>query len=280
VAETIDTDTSRGTQVLDGRSEIELLREELDRYRSVFESASMIVGHELIKPLTSISGYVELLEDRLGDAGEDEKRYFLRLRESIGQLQELVDSFVQLLRFDRIDEQAGVLERVDVRGLVEKLRPSEGGDRARLRNVVDPGMQPVMIRRKHIEVVLDNLISNALKHSGGQSPVTVGAELMRERRGNAAENVLMITVTDEGVGIPEHEIEEIFNPFYRGDTERRAGGLGLGLALVKNIIEIMGGEIRVSSSPGEGTRVTVSVPLRGESRAGRPKELNDERPED
>ncbi len=264
MAGTIDTSrNSASGAILDERSEMELLREELDRYRSIFDSASMIVGHELIKPLTSISGYVELLEDRFGDnSDEDEKRYFLRLRESIGQLQELVESFVQLLTFDRAGKQAGVFERVDIRDLVEKLRPREGGDRTRLKNAIDPGMQPVLLRRKHIEVVLDNLISNALKHSGGNVPVTVEAEVIGERRGNTAESVLIFTVTDEGVGIPEHEIEEIFNPFYRGDSELRAGGLGLGLALVKNIIDIMGGEIRVSSSSGAGTKVTVSVPLR------------------
>jgi len=268
----LDKEGNSGTLVLDGRGELELLREELARYRSVFESASMIVGHELIKPLTSISGYVELLEDRLGDSGESENRYFLRLRESISQLQELVDSFVQLLRFDRVDEQAGVLERVDMRALVEKLRPAEGADRSRLKNVIDPGMRPVMIRRKHLEVILDNLISNALKHSGDDVPVTVSAEVMKERRGGAGENVLIVTVADEGVGIPESEIEEIFNPFYRGDSRQMAGGLGLGLALVKNIVDIMGGEIRVTSRPGEGTKVTVSVPLIGETRTGTEKE--------
>ncbi|MCK4549638.1 MAG: HAMP domain-containing histidine kinase [Candidatus Krumholzibacteria bacterium] len=264
MAGTIDMDRGRASEaVLDERSEMELLEEELQHYRSVFESASMIVGHELIKPLTSISGYVELLEDKFGEtADDDEKRYFLRLRESIVQLQEIVESFVQLLRFDRVGEQAGEFEIVDVRGLVEKLRPREGAERTRLRNSIDPGMPPVLLRRKHLEVVLDNLISNALKHSGGDVPVTVDAKTMRERRGNAAENVLIVTVADEGVGIPEHEIEEIFNPFYRGDSERRAGGLGLGLALVKNIIDIMGGEIRVSSSSGKGTKVTISVPLR------------------
>lgn len=271
----LDTVEDRRTMVLEGRGELELLRQELARYRSIFESASMIVGHELIKPLTSISGYVELLEDRLGESGESEKRYFLRLRESIGHLQELIDSFVQLLRFDRVDKQAGVLERVDMRALVEKLRPAEGADRSRLRNVVDPGMQPVMIRRKHLEVVIDNLVSNALKHSGADVPVTVSAEVMRERRGGAGENVLIVTVADEGVGIPEHEIEEIFNPFYRGVSERTAGGLGLGLSLVKNIVDIMGGEIRVSSRPGAGTKVTVSVPLLGETRTGTRKEIKD-----
>jgi signal transduction histidine kinase len=277
VAGTIDTEICGATGVvLDGQSEIQLLREELDRYRSIFDSASMIVGHEFIKPLTSISGYVELLEDRLKHPGEDEKRYFLRLKESIGQLQELVESFVQLLTFGRVGKQAGVFERVDIRGLVEKLRPGEGSERARLRNAIDPAMQPVLLRRKHIEVVLDNLISNAFKHSGGDVPVTVEAEVIRNRRSGAAENVLMITVTDEGVGIPEHEIEEIFNPFYRGDSEKRSGGLGLGLALVKNIIDIMGGEIRVNSSPGEGTEVTVSIPMRGGIVPGESKEQDND----
>ncbi len=273
MAGTIDIDRGRGAETaLDVRSEVELLKEELDHYRNVFESASMIVGHEFAKPLTSISGYAELLEERFEDAsGEDEKRYFSRLKESIGRLQELVESFVQLLRFDRVGEQAGIFERVDIRGLVEKLRPQEDEERSRLRNAIDPDMPPVLLRRKHLEVVLDNLISNAFKHSGGNALVTVEAEIVRERRGNAGESVLIVNVTDEGVGIPEHEIEEIFHPFYRGDSVRRAGGLGLGLALVRNIINIMGGEIRVSSKPGEGTKVTFSVPPRGDSRPGESK---------
>ena len=164
-----------------------------------------------------------------------------------------------------------------MRDLIEKIRQQEGEDKARLRNTVDPQMQPIRVRKKHLEVVLDNLISNALKHSGSKAPVTVDAEIIRERRGNIGENVLLVSVADEGVGIPENELEEIFNPFYRGDSERRAGGLGLGLALVKNIIDIMGGEIRVSSSPGAGTKVTVSVPLHGESRPGNSKEQENDR---
>jgi signal transduction histidine kinase len=273
VAGTIGIDRNMGGETdLDLRSEVELLKEELNHYRNVFESASMIVGHELTRPLTSISGYAELLEDRLGDAsGEDGKRYFSQLRESIIQLQEIVESFLQLLRFDRIGEQAGVFELVDVRGLVERLRPTEGESRSRLRNAIDPDMPPVLLRRKHLEVVLDNLISNAIKHSGGNVPVSVDAEIIRERRGNVGESVLIVSVTDEGIGIPEHELEEIFHPFYRGDSVRRGGGLGLGLALVRNIIKIMGGEIRVSSRQGEGTNVTFSVPLHEGSRPGESK---------
>jgi signal transduction histidine kinase len=270
---TIDTgryDAAGAT--LDLRSEVELLREELDHYRNVFDSASMIVGHELARPLTSISGYAELLEERLADSsGEDEKRYFSRLRESICQIQEIVESFVQLLHFERAGEQAGVLEQVDVRDLVERLRLREDEGRSRLRNKVDPEMPPVMLRRKHLEVVLDNLISNAVKHNGRDVPVSVDAKVIRERRGNSGELVLIVDVTDEGIGIPEHELEEIFHPFFRGESVRRTGGLGLGLALVRNIINIMGGEIRVSSKQGEGTKVTFSVPLSGGRRLAESK---------
>jgi two-component system cell cycle sensor histidine kinase PleC len=167
-----------------------------------------------------------------------------------------------------VGDQAGVLERVNVRDLVEKLRPHESGDRTRLRNAVDPQMQPVRVMRKHLEVVLDNLISNALKHSGGDAAVFVDAEIIRERRVGAGENVLIVSVTDEGIGIPENEIEEIFNPFFRGGEEIPAGGLGLGLALVKNIMDIMRGEVRVSSRPGRGTRVTISIPLLNDAAPG------------
>jgi signal transduction histidine kinase len=269
VTEAIGTGRAAGARdAIDSKSEMQLLREELARYRSLFDSASLIVGHELIKPLTAISGYVELLESRLESAcGEDEKRYFSRLDESITRLHGLVESFLQLLRSECADEQAGTFERIDLRDLVEELRPKDSGTRTRLRNAVDPGMPPLLVRRKHLEVVLENLISNAMKHAGDGVPVTVSAEVMRNRRGNAGEEVLIVRVSDEGVGIPANELEEIFHPFYRIDPEDRTGGLGLGLALVRNMIDLMGGEIRVSSCPGEGTEVTFSVPLRGKKAA-------------
>jgi signal transduction histidine kinase len=71
----------------------------------------------------------------------------------------------------------------------------------------------------------------------------------------------MLTVSDRGIGIPASEIEAIFDPFYRIEGRSDGGGLGLGLALVKNIVALMGGDIRIDSVPGEGTRVTVSLPV-------------------
>jgi signal transduction histidine kinase len=248
--------------VLDDLGELEGLRGELDRYRSVFDSARLIVGHEFNKPLTSIRGYIELLENRLGErAGEDGRKYFAKAREAVIQLEELVESFVQMLRFDYRADRAGECESVILRELVEGLRPRYAGHRGRLRNAVEPDMPPVYLQRKPLEVILDNLVSNAMKHSGDSAAVTVTAEMLSERRGPTGGEILIVTVEDGGVGIPEEELEDIFNPFYRVDSGEISGGLGLGLALVKNIVTLMKGEIHVRSRPGEGTAVTFSMPV-------------------
>lgn len=242
--------------------EIEALRAELARYRSVFDSARMIIGHEIVRPLTAISGYIELLEGRCEKrADEQERRYFARIREAASQLREIVDSFVQLLMFETGDAQAGERELVDLRAVVEKLRPSFGAMRGRLRNAVGEDIAPVFLRRGLIEVILNNLISNALKYSSDPLPVTVRARLCPERRGAARRGLLQISVEDEGVGICEHEIESIFDPFYRAGDRHAAGGLGLGLSIVKNVVALLEGEIHVRSAPGEGTQITVSIPV-------------------
>ncbi|MDD3642272.1 MAG: HAMP domain-containing sensor histidine kinase [Candidatus Krumholzibacteria bacterium] len=257
-----DLEGRAGCAARDSGAELEALRAELERYRNIFDSARMIIGHEVIRPLTAVSGYAELLEGRFeAFSGEQERRYFARIREAVGQMRTIVEAFVQMLMFETKAQRAGEKEFVDLRAVVEKLRPTYGSLRSRLRNAIDPGLGPVYLSRVHVEVVLDNLISNALKYGGSDAPVTVEASLRPERRGAAEGDVLMLTVADRGIGIPASELEAIFDPFYRIGGEG-GGGLGLGLALVKNIVSMMEGEIRIDSAPDEGTRVTVSVPVR------------------
>jgi len=243
------------------RGEAERLGAEVERYRSVFDSARMIVGHEFIRPLTSISGYVELLESRLGEAvGESEQRYFSRIRSAVSQIGELVETFLQMLSSEAGPGRAGEWERVCIRESVERLRPRYDADRARLHNAVGPDLPRVLTRRKHLEIVLDNLISNALKYGGESDPVTVTAETMRDRRTPGSEDLVMVTVEDRGPGIDPGEMERIFDPFYRGGDDE---GLGLGLALVRNVTTLLGGQISVRSEPGDGTAVTFTLPLDG-----------------
>jgi len=253
--------------IRDAEEELTVLRRELGRYRGLFDSARLIVGHEFSKPLTSISGYLELLEERFGDAaGEKERSYFAKSRDAIARLEELIESFVQLLRVEKGAGDLQALERIEIRSLLERVRERFEGSAGIVSVRIEGEIPLVFVRRRCLEVVLENLISNAIKHGGDHGPVRVTASLAKERRGDAKENLLAVTVEDHGVGIPEDKIEDIFTPFFRLENGKKTEGLGLGLALVKSIITIMKGEIHVRSKPGEGTAITILIPITNDTR--------------
>jgi signal transduction histidine kinase len=246
--------------VLDAQEELAALRRELARYRGLFDSARLIVGHEFARPLTSLSGYLELAEERLGAAADEKERaYFSKMRNSIDRLEGLVESFIQMLRAEQGAGDLQTLERIDIAGLVERVRERFDESASLIETHVECPLPSVLVRRRCLEVVLENLVSNAIKHGG--TPVRVTASLARERRGEARNAILVLTVEDRGTGIPEDKLEAVFAPFFRLENGGHKTGLGLGLAVVKSIVAIMNGEIRLRSKPGEGTVVTVVIPV-------------------
>jgi len=248
--------------ILDARQELEELREEIGKYKVVFDSARLIVSHEFIKPIMAISGYLELLEDGFdGVASEKDQRYFGKIKESVGRLEKLVQSFVQMLRFDSRVGSISEIEKVNLHALVEKVRMRFGEEAKLVANAVSSEIGDVWIRRNSFEVVLENLIANAIEHGGDTSPVSVRVQMKKERRRGSNEKIIVVSVEDCGPGIPEDKIQDIFNPFYRIGEKRDGHGLGLGLALVKSIITIMKGEIYVKSTVGKGTTVTCTIPV-------------------
>jgi signal transduction histidine kinase len=257
--------------LLEARKELETLRYEIDRYKLVFDSARLLVGHEFIKPLTAISGYVELMESNLRDGeGAKRKRYIKKVKDAVARLEELVDSTVQMFSTENRVERVYAWERVDVGVLLERVRSRFGEFSGRMRSEVQAGLSGVVLRRRGLEVVIENLVSNALKHSEGSAKVVVEASLIKDRRGGSAGELLLVRVKDHGEGIPEDELNRVFDPFYRSERSKKRQGLGLGLALVKSVITIMNGEIHIKSRIGEGTTVTFSVPV-GESVCGPPE---------
>ena len=261
-------DASKQTQVArrpetDERdAELAELRRTVDRYRAVFDSACLVVGHEFIRPLTSISGYLQLVEERDG-RGADEcvGRYFEKIRAAIARMEEMIDSFVRMLRAESHDGTPPELDVVNLQLLVERVRARLGGAAAAVENRVDPALPPLYLSREAIELVIENLLTNAVKHGGEGVPVKVIAELRAERRGGTGGRILIVRVIDGGPGIPARSLRDIFNPFCRGEANGGVEGLGLGLALVKNVIDIMGGTVGIESEPDRGTTVTFSVPV-------------------
>ncbi len=258
----IDDEERLDRLVRDAGEELVVLRREVARYRNMYDSARLIVGHEHTRPLTAIGGYVDLLEEKLAaSVGDEERRYFAKIRESIGRLDELSDSFVQMMRFEKGAGEALVLERVEVKSLLDKVTARFAGHEGGILAEVEGEIPVLLARRRCLEVAVENLVSNAVKHGGASSRIAIRASLRQDRRASSNEELLVVSVEDHGAGIPPDKIEEIFRPFTRLEGVCETNGLGLGLALVKNIVAIVRGEISVRSRPGEGTTVTITVPV-------------------
>jgi signal transduction histidine kinase len=211
-------------------------------------------SHELKTPLTALSGYLEMLEDE-----EDERvraEFLTDMRVQTERLQNLART---LLDLSRLDANAVIFrsEDVDLEDLLYGLRRDFGYTGRELNINADPDVPPVQTDPNQLHRALAILVDNALKYSDEGSPVDL--RLSRQDRGMA------ISVTDRGCGIPEREIPHIFDRFYRAQGSSRADGTGLGLALAHEIIDHLGGDIEVTSSPNAGSIFTVLLPLTSSS---------------
>ncbi|MEN5072867.1 PAS domain-containing sensor histidine kinase [Isoptericola cucumis] len=219
-----------------------------------------LVSHELRTPLASIFGYLDLL--RLEDGRlDDEQRQFLAVMDrNARRLHTLVDD---LLTSAQIVSGTYTLhpEEVDVAQVVREAVASE------LPNAQASGVAievagdaavPLVSDAERLGQVVDNLLTNAVKYSrgpGGHVVVTVASDVVADRR------VARLRVSDDGTGIASDELDRVTERFYRSrDTRRRrVSGVGLGLALVDQIVHDHGGTMSIRSEPGEGTEVDVTL---------------------
>ena len=226
---------------------------EMDRMKSDFISTA---AHELRTPLTVILGFCELLaSDR--DFSEEERQGFLQTIISRTEwLSRLVNELLDLSRLERgrrIPLQATECT-VDelLLPLVEQYRVLY--PRHDFPLFLPTPSPRLNVDRGKISQVLDNLLSNAVKYSPEGGPVEIRGEIDGEN--------CRLTVIDHGIGMSPQQSARMFETFYRADFSNTAvGGLGLGMAIVRGIVEAHGGQIRVESVPGKGTKVMVSLPV-------------------
>lgn len=225
---------------------------EVDRVKNQFISTA---AHELRTPLTSVMGYSELLLSPDEVIEEDRQLYLETIFEKSVVLGRLVDDLVDLSRID-----SGQVLRVEV--VESQLIPIVENvlhyfrytipDRV-IEAEVPEEMPSLQIDPVRIGQVLENLIGNAIKYSPEGSPVKLSVEIDKlEAR---------ITVVDRGFGMTPKQLDKIFEKFYRVDSSNTAtGGLGLGLTIVKEIVEGHGGSVQVDSVFGQGTSIQVTLP--------------------
>ncbi len=209
------------------------------------------VSHELKTPLTSISGYAELMKNRLVKE-EDVPGFAEKIYAESARMIALVEDIIKLSRLDEkkiaiTKEPCNLLE---IAGPMEE-RLADYADKYKVDFTVSGHMTMMMAVPMMIEEIMYNLATNAIKynHPGGYARLTVGM----------MDGQAMIRVEDNGIGILKEDQERIFERFYRVDKSRskQTGGTGLGLAIVKHVAQYHNGRIELESQEGKGTRITV-----------------------
>ena len=231
---------------------------ELDRLKAEFVS---LASHELKTPINVIAGYAELLEEGLyGDLEARQREVLGLIQEQTRALTRLVNQLLDLSRFE-----AGGLPiepvPVDLRALLAQV---EGAFRAlaeqkqidfRVETAPDLPREAMLDHDRIRHEVLGNLLSNAFKFTPSGGRIRVDAA--------APDGKVTFRVSDSGVGIPEDQLEHIFEKYYQVGREAKAQGSGLGLAIAKHVVEAHGGTIRASSRMGEGTTFDIALPAAG-----------------
>jgi signal transduction histidine kinase len=241
------------------RAEAEIARVEAERANRLKDEFLATVSHELRTPLNAVLGWAALMSnDKFVDM--QEIRRGLKVIEKNARVQaQLIDDLLDLslivsgrirLEIDRIDLVSAV------QSAIEAVRVSAGQKGIEITQVLDPKAGPVRGDTSRLQQIVWNLLTNAVKFTpeGGKIHVVVRRVSSR----------VAISVTDSGIGIRQELLPIIFEQFRQGDNSltRKYGGLGIGLAVVKNLVELHGGYVEVhSAGEGQGATFTVSLPV-------------------
>ena len=255
-------DTSDISGVVTTFNDITELRS-VERMKSEFVST---VSHELRTPLTSIKGFIRtLLDDTEGYYDHDMQMEFYRIIDT--ECDRLVRLISDLLNLSRIESGRSlelVLSEVNLARLVDRVVEAQRSYTSshEFDVLVPDDLPPVIADQDKVEQVLTNLLSNAIKYSPDGGKISVHARAVGES--------VAVSVIDQGIGIPEEHLGRLFTRFHRVDSRdtRKQYGTGIGLYLVKHLVEAHHGEITVESKLGEGSTFTFVLPLRPPQEGG------------
>ena len=222
---------------------------ELDQLKDNFLS---MVSHELWNPLTTMQGYVSLIKQ--GGAGEinsQQKEILKIVEEQVEHLDHLIEELMDISKIETGKFKVKI-ERLDIGNLETKVlnsfKQAADDKEITLKNEVSSKLPDVSADKTRIIQVLTNLLGNAIKFTPERGIVSVSAQ--------EKEDTVEISISDNGIGIPEDKVGRIFDKFYQADStnKRKYCGCGLGLAIVRHIIELHGSRIGVESKIGKGSR--------------------------
>jgi two-component system sensor histidine kinase VicK len=238
----------------DERAVLAVVRDRTEEMRREFAEADFVsnAAHELRNPLAGISGAIEVLQGGAKDDPQARDHFLTRLTEDAERMSRLTQALLTLARV----ESLGVAEAevVDVQVAVRDIAAAvEAPPHVELAVEVEPDLtakgDPTLLRQ-----VMIGLLTNAFKNTPPPGRVTV-------RGRHDGETEVVLEVIDTGTGIPAAEIERVFERFYRRTESRKQEGFGLGLAIARRMVDVMGGQIGATSAEGSGSTFWVRLPV-------------------
>jgi signal transduction histidine kinase len=222
-----------------------------------------MVTHELRSPLNSINGYLDLVLTGVGgELNQQQQEFLQRARAGSEHLYALLEDLLLISRSDagqlHLNHEEISLEEI-VTSALEELEITAADNEITINVDIDDDIPPLWADSVRLQQVLRNLISNALRFTSTGGNITISAHY---RDDNASAEYIEISVCDTGCGIAAEYQQLIFERFYQVPRPNggRAGGQGLGLAVVKLIIELYGGRVAVESTPGQGSTFSFTLP--------------------
>ena len=238
-------------------------------------------SHELRTPLASLIGFIDTLRGPAADDQPAQRRFLGIMAEQAERMNRLIDDLLSLSRIE-LTEHRPPEELVNLGELAERIaaafEPQVRARSARLTLRLDPDLPDIVADPDQMDQVLQNLIENAVKYGREQGQVQVEVMVARTDGRWPPRPGVVLSVTDDGAGIPRAHVPRLTERFYRVDKgrSRGGGGTGLGLAIVKHIVNRHRGQLVIESEEGRGSTFLVWLPQRAERLAGeRPGAMSD-----
>jgi signal transduction histidine kinase len=252
---------------VEGSNEIASLSRSLNRLREEIKDdqarrARFIMGisHDLKTPLALIKGYAEALDEELDEASDEARSHLGIIESKADQLEGMIDD---LIDFERVDtgEWSRGLKSVDLGAFLRSFSRRVEEDAALLeRKVLSsielPDASMVPMDERLATRAIENLVNNALRYTAPGGTIDIAARV-EERPG---EKSYLVSISDDGPGISAEDLPHIFEPFYRGSSSRREQGMGLGLSIVKTVVESHGWEIEARPGQIKGVSFVLTIP--------------------
>ncbi len=239
-----------------------ILRDITSEYRSEMARDNLLttVSNELRTPLTAIKGYIELLQTGSGgELSETQLAYMETIQRNVAKMVQLINNliFTASVKGGRMEYKSGLVHLPQlIHQIARELEPTAAQRKQAIHLDIDSRLHTIDADPIHVAMILEELMTNGLKHGREQGALEVIATL-------EANEFAVISIMDDGFGIAETDQAHIFEDFYRAEWHEeqvRAGGIGIGLSIVRALVEAYNGRIWFESYPNQGTTFTFILP--------------------